>query len=115
MGGDGDDSISLSYKDLSQTSHDPPPTTAAPHSNSDQAMRIELERSQSQIKDLEMSRSSLRSEVDRLKSLLEVAADCCPQVWIRAQYLFCMGFLLDFSLKFSEISLFGIKFALLKN
>ena len=102
VGGDGDDSISLSYKDLSQTSHDPPPppTTAAPHSNSDQAMRIELERSQSQIKDLEMSRSSLRSEVDRLKSLLEVAADCCPQVWIRAQYLFCMGFLLDFSLKF---------------
>lgn len=79
VGGDGDDSISLSYKDLSQTSHDPPPTTAAPHSNSDQAMRIELERSQSQIKDLEMSRSSLRSEVDRLKSLLEVAADCCPQ------------------------------------
>ena len=85
VGGDGDDSISLSYKDLtSQTSLDPPPTTAAsaPYSNSDQAaMRIELERSQSQIKDLEMSRSSLRSEVDRLKSLLEVAADCCPQVW----------------------------------
>ena len=87
VGGDGDDSISLSYKDLSQTSHDPPPTTAAPHSNSDQAMRIELERSQSQIKDLEMSRSSLRSEVDRLKSLLEVAADCCPQVWIAISVL----------------------------
>ena len=39
-------------------------------------MRIELERSQSQVKELEMSKIGLQDEIAKLKSLLDVAAEC---------------------------------------
>ena len=73
-----DDTVSLSsYKDLSQSSSLGDPSSTASSSTESQ-VRLELERSQSQVKDLEMARSSLRSEVEKLKSLLDAAAECCP-------------------------------------
>ena len=73
-----DDTVSLSsYKDLSQSSSlgDNPPSSSTSSNSETQQVRLELERSQNQVKDLEMARSSLRSEVDKLKSLLDAAAD----------------------------------------